>query len=38
VNGGADGTVIRVAARAEEVLDEMGAGRGREDEDDRGKQ
>jgi hypothetical protein len=38
VNGGADGTVIRIAARAEEVLDGVGAGRGCQDEDDRGKQ
>jgi hypothetical protein len=30
--------VIRIAARAEEMLDEMGAGRGCQDEDGRGKQ
>jgi hypothetical protein len=30
--------MIGIAARAEEVLDEMWAGRGRQDEDDRGKQ
>jgi hypothetical protein len=30
--------MIGIAARAEEVLDEVGAGRGCQDEDDRGKQ